>query len=288
MSAEQLCFFKFARPLEERFGKAFFKSIPRTPGVYLFLGRSDRVLYVGQSQNLRARLAYYKNAQPEREPRKIIQLVHRTEEIRFELCASPEQALLRENELIRLHRPTYNVVNAKSVIYSYFALRQREEQLELSLHIEPREEDGQRWFGAFKSRGLCRQTLFSLGRWLWKMDQPESLTAYDFPLGLNHSRSNTLFLQPGTLAPSHEQLGHFFGGESSRLLDCFSEVLPSVKDPFARQILEADLLTLANFYEAGPTRAKAIKQEFGLPSLVPKDKLDDFLLLMRRKKIPTS
>ena len=70
MSAQQLCFFKFERPLLDLLGVEFFRSAPAKPGVYLFLGEGKRVLYVGQSKNLRLRLSYYKNAQPEREPRR--------------------------------------------------------------------------------------------------------------------------------------------------------------------------------------------------------------------------
>ena len=40
---EQLCFFKFPRPLLERFGKAFFSDVPRGPGVYVFSGENELV-----------------------------------------------------------------------------------------------------------------------------------------------------------------------------------------------------------------------------------------------------
>src|SRR6185436_10512476 len=104
MSVEQLCFFKFERPLLDLLGVEFFRSAPAKPGVYLFLGEGKRVLYVGQSKNLRLRLSYYKNAQPEREPRRIIRMVHQTWSIELQVCETPAAAQAREVELIQEHR----------------------------------------------------------------------------------------------------------------------------------------------------------------------------------------
>ena len=47
----------------------------------------------------------YKNAQPDRASRKVIRLVHEIRAIPWELCESADAALLRENELLRLHKP---------------------------------------------------------------------------------------------------------------------------------------------------------------------------------------
>ena len=61
MPTVQLRLFPPAKPLLERFGREFFGRVPACPGVYLMSGTADRLLYVGQSQNLRARLNRYKN-----------------------------------------------------------------------------------------------------------------------------------------------------------------------------------------------------------------------------------
>src|SRR5690349_14894944 len=95
------------KPLVERFGHDFFKAAPREPGVYVMRGR-ERILYIGQSKNLRTRLAYYKNANPDRMPRRLVRLVHQVEQISWECCVSAEAARQRELELLRLHRPKFN------------------------------------------------------------------------------------------------------------------------------------------------------------------------------------
>ena len=111
MSARQLRFFEHSKPLLLRFGTEFFRSVPSTPGIYIMRGLGDRVLYVGQSKNLRTRLHTYKNANPDHMARKILRLVHQVEAIAWEECGSPERARLRENELLRAHRPKFNTVN---------------------------------------------------------------------------------------------------------------------------------------------------------------------------------
>src|SRR5947208_7663079 len=73
---KQVNLFPAVKPLCERFGAEFFRSAPRLPGVYIMTGESERVLYIGQSKNLRHRLGSYKNARRDRVARKIVRLVH--------------------------------------------------------------------------------------------------------------------------------------------------------------------------------------------------------------------
>jgi predicted GIY-YIG superfamily endonuclease len=277
MVAEQLCFFRFSRPLEERFGKSFFRTIPKQPGIYVFRGARDKVLYVGQSRNLRQRLAYYKNAQPERVPRKIIRLVHKTETIAYELCATPELAYLRENELIQLHRPTFNVVNARSITYSYFLLDDTEaDNLHLSLAFQPIAEKG-KLYGAFKNRGLCRKVLFALGRWLWMLSSPV-LNVFNFPLYLNHSRANELHLPVRSAPEIPKMIDCYFSGTSSELLSYFHGKLLQIEERHLKTYLEHDFLILTQFFELNAARNQALRKEFLLPDIIQKEDLDQFRL----------
>ncbi|PYK31759.1 MAG: hypothetical protein DME57_02510, partial [Verrucomicrobia bacterium] len=76
MPERQLRLFEHPRPLLTRLGADFFKSVPPCPGVYLMSNDADRLLYVGQSSNLRVRLGSYKNANPHHVSRKTLRLVH--------------------------------------------------------------------------------------------------------------------------------------------------------------------------------------------------------------------
>src|SRR4051812_25557289 len=109
----QLALLPYQNPLTARVGREFFAALPRTPGVYVMYGLSNHVIYVGKAKNLRARLASYRRARPHQVSRKVIRLIHVIDEIRYETCESEAHALLRENELLRLHRPLFNVVNTR-------------------------------------------------------------------------------------------------------------------------------------------------------------------------------
>ena len=110
------------KPLLRRFGAGFFKGVPSKPGVYIMGGEVDRVLYIGQSGNLRHRLATYKNACADRTPRKVIRLLHSVRTIVWEECETAEAARLKENQLLRIHRPRFNVQNTYPRAYQFIAL----------------------------------------------------------------------------------------------------------------------------------------------------------------------
>ena len=108
MAATQLWLFPPPRPLVERLGKDFFRTVPAQPGVYLFCGDQAGVLYVGKAKNLRNRLAQYRVANPERLPRRLIRLLHQVTRIEFDLCATESSACFREEELIAALLPRFN------------------------------------------------------------------------------------------------------------------------------------------------------------------------------------
>lgn len=80
-------------------------ELPKQPGVYQFLGESDRVLYVGKAVDIRDRVRSYTDPRSER----IRQMVERAVDIEIAVTDTESQALLLEANLIKRHRPRYNV-----------------------------------------------------------------------------------------------------------------------------------------------------------------------------------
>ena len=80
-------------------------NLPRRPGVYLFTGRTGRVLYVGKATNLRARVRSYFGGD---DRRKISQLLRETEAIDHVVCAGTLEAAVLEVRLIHRHQPPFN------------------------------------------------------------------------------------------------------------------------------------------------------------------------------------
>lgn len=80
------------------------RTLPREPGVYQF-EQDGRVLYVGKAVDLRSRVRSYGDPRSER----IGQMVDRAETIEVTVTDTESQALLLEANLIKRHRPRYNV-----------------------------------------------------------------------------------------------------------------------------------------------------------------------------------
>ena len=255
MRPEQLCFFKFPRPLLERFGKEFFRNIPKSPGVYVFTGERRRVLYVGQSQNLRERLSYYKNAQPEREPRRIIRLVHETTGIEVECCENAEAARLRELALIGQHRPRFNVANTLSPTFTFFGLREwtdRRGSFSLRISMKPLRREAEILIGAFRNRGLCARAFCAMARTVIAHER-EVRTVFDFPVSLN-----TRATECDNFGKEwRESLEAFLRGEHGAFLEHTMLLVAEKTDPFLKQLFETDLLTLTDFFTLAQEMSKA-------------------------------
>ena len=83
------------------------KGLPATPGVYLFRGRDDAVLYVGKAKSLRSRVrSYFRGGDARKGLEKLTDRVERIEVI---VTQSEVEAFHLEQNLIRRHRPPFNV-----------------------------------------------------------------------------------------------------------------------------------------------------------------------------------
>ena len=247
---EQLCFFKFPRPLLERFGKEFFAGVPREPGVYVFTGESGKPLYVGHSRNLRLRLSYYKNAQPEREPRRIVRLVHQVRNIEMECCATLHAAQVRELALIRQLRPRFNVAHTLSSTYSFFAFRERPGGFALRLSMSAARREGETVLGGFRNRGLCANAFGALARTIVAQER-EITSVYDFPASLN-ARAREWHLDEMWRA----ELSELICGENASFLERTAQLAERAADPFLRQVFETDLIILSEFSELAAQMAE--------------------------------
>jgi hypothetical protein len=83
------------------------RELPETPGVYRFLDADGRLLYVGKSVNVRARVvSYFRGAPRDGKDRR---LRREAAAVRTEALGSEPEAILREHELLRRHAPPLNV-----------------------------------------------------------------------------------------------------------------------------------------------------------------------------------
>src|SRR5207249_4788180 len=91
-------------------------SFPTTPGVYLFKDAKGRVLYVGKADSLRDRVRNYFG--PSLDVR-FVRLVERAERVEYVLTGSISESYLLENNLIKQHKPRYNIRLKDDKSYPY-------------------------------------------------------------------------------------------------------------------------------------------------------------------------
>ena len=135
-------------------------ALPTKPGVYLMKAADGAVLYVGKAVNLRARVRSYFHASAGQNP-KVQRLVASLTDFDFIVTASELEALILESNLIKRHKPKYNVRLKDDKRYPYIKLTWQEDFPRV-LVVRRMERDGARYFGPFTAAWAVQQTLHTL------------------------------------------------------------------------------------------------------------------------------
>ena len=97
------------------------KTIPEQPGVYQFLNKDKKIIYVGKAKNLKKRVKSY--FQKSIKSRKTINLVKNTNSIEHVVVQSESDALLLENSLIKKNQPKYNILLRDDKTYPWICIK---------------------------------------------------------------------------------------------------------------------------------------------------------------------
>jgi excinuclease ABC subunit C len=139
--------------------KVFVDSLPGRPGVYRMLDGDGQILYVGKARNLKSRVASY--FQPGNVQPKVQALIAKTANMEVTITNSDTEALLLEYNLIKKHRPRFNVVLRDDKSFPYLHLETNHEFPRLNFYRGSRKEPG-KYFGPYPSAGAVRDTLQQL------------------------------------------------------------------------------------------------------------------------------
>ena len=139
--------------------KEFVGSLPRRPGVYKMYDAGHEILYIGKAKNLRDRVGTYfaaSNINP-----KVQALVGQIAAIEVTVANSETEALLLEYNLIKAHKPRFNVVLRDDKSFPYIQVQDGHEFPRLAFYRGPRSAPG-RYFGPFPSAYAVKDTLRQL------------------------------------------------------------------------------------------------------------------------------
>lgn len=127
---------------------------PKKPGVYLFKDKRDRILYVGKASNLRDRLHSY--IAPENP--KIKKLAEKAAKVEYIVTGSDAEALILEENLIKLNKPKYNVRLKDDKKYPYLKITVKEKFPRIFITRDVR-RDGNILFGPYTSVRTLKKAL---------------------------------------------------------------------------------------------------------------------------------
>ncbi|MCF6323950.1 MAG: excinuclease ABC subunit UvrC [Gammaproteobacteria bacterium] len=149
--------------------KGFLQGLSETPGVYRMFNVRDEIIYVGKARNLKKRVSsYFTRADGSPKTRA---LVTHIDHIEVTTTHTETEALILENNLIKQHKPRYNVLLRDDKSYPYIFLSTEQEYPRLSLQRGARKQKGC-YFGPYPNAGAVRETL-SLLQKLFQIRQCE-------------------------------------------------------------------------------------------------------------------
>ena len=134
----------------------FLDNVGEFPGVYQMHAENGDIIYVGKAKNLKKRLSSYFRQSVL--PVKTQALVAQIDHINVTLTHTENEALILEHNLIKQHKPRYNVLLRDSKSYPYIRVDDSHEYPSLTFYRGERKEKG-RYFGPYPSVHAIRETL---------------------------------------------------------------------------------------------------------------------------------
>ncbi len=149
--------------------KSFIDSLTQRAGTYQMMDSDGAVLYVGKAKNLKKRVSSY--FRKSGISAKTSALVKRISDIDITVTETETEALILEQNLIKKHRPAFNILMRDDKSYPYILLTDKDQWPRLSFHRGPKKQQGT-YFGPYPSVNSVRESMSLLQR-VFKVRQCE-------------------------------------------------------------------------------------------------------------------
>ena len=139
--------------------KSFLRSLTHRPGVYQMLNAKHKIIYVGKAGDLRKRVSsYFQRTHADAKTASMMELVANVE---VTVTNTEAEALILEYNLIKRHKPRFNVILRDDKSYPYIYVSTNHPFPRLQFHRGARKGKG-RYFGPYPSTSAVRKTLNEL------------------------------------------------------------------------------------------------------------------------------
>lgn len=126
--------------------QAKLKLLPLEPGVYVMLDKDGTIIYVGKAKRLKNRVTqYFRNGF---KTEKVAQMVMNIEDFYYIITPTERDALSLENNLIKKHKPKYNILLKDDKAYPYVRVNLKDDYPTFTIARKP-VKDGAKYFGPF-------------------------------------------------------------------------------------------------------------------------------------------
>ena len=136
--------------------KSFLKGLTKRPGVYRMLNTDGEILYVGKARSLKSRVSSYFQKNPS--SLKTRALMRQADKVEVTVTHTETEALLLEYNLIKQHRPRFNVLLRDDKSFPFIRLESAHAFPRIAFYRGPRKTKG-RLFGPYPSAHSVRETL---------------------------------------------------------------------------------------------------------------------------------
>jgi excinuclease ABC subunit C len=137
------------------------KSLPVSAGVYIHKNSDGKIIYVGKAKNLKNRVRSYFQSSKNHDP-KTRELVKRIADFEFIVVDSEVEALVLESNLIKLHKPRYNIMLKDDKQYPH--IKVTKEPFPKAVITRKINRDGANYYGPLLPASLARKTLDLINR----------------------------------------------------------------------------------------------------------------------------
>ena len=155
------------------------KKLPQTPGVYLMRDKNENIIYVGKSINLKNRVRQYFQ-ESSHQNIKTKMLVAQIKSFEYIVTDTEVEALILENNLIKSHRPKYNVALKDDKTFPYIKIT--DEMYPRVIKVRQVRKDKALYFGPYN--GFALNETLALIRNIWPLRTSKRV----FPRDLNKGR----------------------------------------------------------------------------------------------------
>ena len=192
--------------------EAILHTLPDKPGVYIMKDEQGEVIYVGKAISLKNRVRQYFRSHRSHSS-KVIAMVQRITEIQYIIVDSEMEALILECNLIKEHRPHYNILMKDDKNYPYVRVNLKEPFPKVEV-VRKVNHDGAKYFGPYLAAGNLADVMDALAK--------------NFPLA-NCKRDIVKSREKGERPCLNYQIGRCSGPCANRITqEAYGEIIASV------------------------------------------------------------